>query len=135
MSSQRPADGSVVIYHNNCGHRFLRQLTIPASSKNGRPSSARFLSRQVCIVGRPLGHCTKVQYRSPQKCTNVARAMRYRLHTSLAAVALQIEHSSEGRWFKEKMNLNFRSIKRATGLLPVLLTGFLIVGCSQTAPS
>jgi hypothetical protein len=53
----------------------------------------------------------------------------------LAAVALQIEHSSEGRWFKEKMNLNFRSIKRATGLLPVLLTGFLIVGCSQTAPS
>ena len=32
------------------------------------------------------------------------------------------------------MNLNFRSAKRATVLLSVLLTGFLLVGCSQTSP-
>jgi hypothetical protein len=31
------------------------------------------------------------------------------------------------------MNLNSRSMKRATGLLSVLLTGFLLSGCSQTA--
>jgi hypothetical protein len=32
------------------------------------------------------------------------------------------------------MNLNSRSMKRTTGLLSVLLTGFLLAGCSQTAP-
>src|SRR6266478_7126173 len=32
-----------------------------------------------------------------------------------------------------KMNLNSRRLKRAMGLLPVLLTGFLLAGCSQTA--
>jgi len=31
------------------------------------------------------------------------------------------------------MNLNSRRLKRAMGLLPVLLTGFLLAGCSQTA--
>src|SRR5258708_19025380 len=33
------------------------------------------------------------------------------------------------------MNLNSRSIKRATGLLSVLLTGLLLASCSQTSSS
>jgi hypothetical protein len=45
LSSQRPTDGRVVIYHNHCGRRILPQLTIPASWDNGRPSSARSLAR------------------------------------------------------------------------------------------
>jgi len=36
---------------------------------------------------------------------------------------------------EEKMNLNFRSMKRATALLSVLLTGFLLASCSQTSSS
>src|SRR5258708_25772771 len=32
------------------------------------------------------------------------------------------------------MNLNSKSIERMTGLLSVLLTGFLLASCSQSAP-
>jgi len=32
------------------------------------------------------------------------------------------------------MNLDYRSMKRRTGLLSILLAGFLMAGCSQTAP-
>jgi hypothetical protein len=44
-----------------------------------------------------------------------------------------LQLSNEKKEFEEKMNLNTRSMKRATGLLSVLLAGFLLAGCSQTA--
>src|SRR5258708_25239177 len=48
-----------------------------------------------------------------------------------------MRHSRRGNETKESevtMNLYSRSIKRATGFLPFLFTGFLLTGCSQTPP-
>jgi hypothetical protein len=49
------------------------------------------------------------------------------------ASAVDSERSSEKKAVRGEINLNFRSMKRATGLLSVLLTGFLLASCSQTS--
>jgi hypothetical protein len=44
-----------------------------------------------------------------------------------------LQRSDEKKDSRKKMNLNSRSVKSATALLSILLVGFLLTGCSQTA--
>ena len=83
---------------------------------------------------------------APRKNRLILRERRHpsKRQTSFAAVALRTcwkvksggpELLSEKKPNEEKMNRNFRSIsiRCATSVLPVLLTGCLLAGCSQTA--
>src|SRR5258708_31155497 len=59
------------------------------------------------------------------------------LYQSTISLSAKMDESvaNEKKQPEEKMNLNTGSMKRATGLLSVLLAGFLLIGCSQTSSS
>lgn len=56
------------------------------------------------------------------------------LDSSPTMQCADLQRGNQKKQSEEKMTLNSRSMKRATGLLSVVLTGFVLAGCSQTAP-